>query len=154
VLSNATLDRLAHVRPQSSTELEEVSGIGPATMEQHGYDLLELIGQCLADQVSDDHEEGVDRGGEAEAQAAARAAATPASPEPVASEASANSDGASPETTDALPETEVYWTWRLFCDGYTLEEVCQIRRLNRTQVGQHVRAAQHRGRSVSPTWLA
>ncbi|MDA8745731.1 RecQ family ATP-dependent DNA helicase [Rubripirellula amarantea] len=43
ILTNATLERLSEVRPMSTSELEVISGIGPATMEQFGYDIVELI---------------------------------------------------------------------------------------------------------------
>jgi ATP-dependent DNA helicase RecQ len=49
VLSNATIARLAAERPDSTDRLEQVSGIGPSTMEQFGYDLVELIRQVIAD---------------------------------------------------------------------------------------------------------
>ncbi len=49
VLSNATIARLAAERPDSTDRLEQVSGIGPSTMEQFGYDLVELIRQVVAD---------------------------------------------------------------------------------------------------------
>ena len=49
VLSNATIARLAAERPDSTDRLEQISGIGPSTMEQFGYDLVELIRQVIAD---------------------------------------------------------------------------------------------------------
>ncbi|QDT08530.1 RecQ family ATP-dependent DNA helicase [Planctomycetes bacterium K23_9] len=43
VLGNATLDRVVEMLPQSSGELEAISGVGPATMEQFGHDILEMV---------------------------------------------------------------------------------------------------------------
>ncbi|TWU26687.1 ATP-dependent DNA helicase RecQ [Novipirellula galeiformis] len=43
ILSNATIDRIIDAVPQTSSELEKISGIGPETMEQFGYDIVELI---------------------------------------------------------------------------------------------------------------
>lgn len=54
VLSNATIARLAAERPDSTDRLEQISGIGPSTMEQFGYDLVELIRQVIADHDGQD----------------------------------------------------------------------------------------------------
>jgi ATP-dependent DNA helicase RecQ len=43
VLHNKTLKALAATRPGSPAELEHISGIGPAKLERHGEELLELI---------------------------------------------------------------------------------------------------------------
>ncbi|WP_372899199.1 hypothetical protein, partial [Stieleria sp.] len=53
---------------------------------------------------------------------------------------------------ESIGERDAYWTWRLFSDGFTMEEVCQIRKLNRRQIACHLQAAAARGRSVSPSW--
>ncbi len=49
VLSNATVDRIAELVPNTTSELESVSGVGPATIEQFGYDILELIRSITSD---------------------------------------------------------------------------------------------------------
>ncbi len=43
VLTNATIDRIAETQPASSDQLEAISGVGPATIEQFGYDILRII---------------------------------------------------------------------------------------------------------------
>ncbi|QDV44612.1 ATP-dependent DNA helicase RecQ [Stieleria neptunia] len=160
VLTNSTIDRLADIRPQSSSELEVVSGIGPATMEQHGYDILEIIRGCL----SETEDQGT-------ATAGSDVAVPPGGPldlgtaEPTAEESPAlresdsdNNHPAQPApdppdgTDESVGERDAYWTWRLFSDGFTMEEVCQIRKLNRRQIACHLQAAAARGRSVSPSW--
>ena len=49
MLSNATVDRIAELVPNTTSELESVSGVGPATIEQFGYDILELIRSITSD---------------------------------------------------------------------------------------------------------
>lgn len=139
VLSNSTIDRLAEVRPRTSTELEEVSGIGAATMEQHGYDILEMIAGCLAET---DPKSGDQSSPEMDL---LRVDATAA--EPTARPVNLGKDDQR-DTGDR----DIYWTWRLFSDGFTMEEVCQIRRLDRSQVAAHLTAAEQTGRTVSPSW--
>ncbi len=43
VLTNATIQRIAEQRPQNSTELEAIQGIGPATIETFGHDIVQLV---------------------------------------------------------------------------------------------------------------
>ena len=52
ILTNATIERLAQAKPTTTDELEVVSGIGPATIEQFGYDLVELIRGALENSSS------------------------------------------------------------------------------------------------------
>ena len=47
VLTNATIDRIAESCPLTTEQLELVSGIGPATIEQFGYDIVELIKETI-----------------------------------------------------------------------------------------------------------
>ena len=43
VLSNAVIERLAQVLPTTTTQLEQIDGIRPETLEQFGYDIVEKI---------------------------------------------------------------------------------------------------------------
>ncbi|MCS7467451.1 RecQ family ATP-dependent DNA helicase [Stieleria sp. ICT_E10.1] len=161
VLTNSTIDRLAEMRPQSSSELEVVSGIGPATMEQHGYDILEIIRGCMTE--TDDQQTataGSDipgpPGGEPIMDLAETAIEEPPA---LPGTESGVGDSADPQAPDPqapmdepIGERDAYWTWRLFSDGFTMEEVCQIRKLNRRQIACHLQVAAARGRSVSPSW--
>ena len=94
ILSNATLERLSQIRPQSSTELESIAGIGPSTMEQHGYDILEIIREssCSDDASEENHEARGNNG----------------DPSAGSSPLEASND----ETAES--DRESYWTWRLF----------------------------------------
>ena len=56
VLTNATIDRIAETCPLSSESLESISGVGPATIEQFGYDLVELIRRSVANQGAEKDE--------------------------------------------------------------------------------------------------
>lgn len=185
ILTNSTLDRLSEIRPESSSELEVISGIGPATMEQHGYDILELIRGCLSDEpektTPGETAPVTQPPAEETPQSLPLGAAESASVESVASKPSdedrsggdgdpgspphpseqirADSGHRDPISQSGLTDSETdvgerdaYWTWRLFSDGFTMEEVCQIRRADRRQIASHLQAAAARGRSVSPGW--
>lgn len=148
VLTNSTIDRLAEARPESSSQLEVVSGIGPATMEQHGYDILEIIRQCTSD--LDDADERPDEiGSEFDDPPDDR---LDHSADETGSATCCEGAGSGPESHPAVGEQDAYWTWRLFNDGFTMEEVCQIRNLDRGKIDSHLKAAASRGRSVSPSW--
>ena len=49
VLTNATIDRITESCPTSTDALESISGVGPATIEQFGHDIVELIRSGLKD---------------------------------------------------------------------------------------------------------
>jgi ATP-dependent DNA helicase RecQ len=161
VLTNSTIDRLSQTRPQSSSELEVVSGIGPATMEQHGYDILEVIRSCLSESA-----EGVEPGlpisdSPLDPQSSQKTIAAEPASESASESNQSDRFRADPshfdmksedEEAESVGERDAYWTWRLFSDGFTMEEVCQIRGLNRRQIASHLQAAAAKGRSVSPSW--
>ena len=52
VLTNATIDRIAEARPTSREELESLSGVGPATMDQFGDDIVALVTSHTATAVA------------------------------------------------------------------------------------------------------
>lgn len=178
VLTNSTIDRLSEVRPETSSDLEVVAGIGPATMEQHGYDILEVIRGCTADiepPGSDFPEtDRPDCSDAANAKTPAEIEPSPDRSGDVWGDDSPGGDGSQSDVAkssdgterlradrghadplcneESVSDREAYWTWRLFSDGFTMEEVCQIRKLDRRQIASHLHAAASMGRSVSPTW--
>lgn len=50
ILSNATIERIASSAPQSTDELEQIPGVDAETMEQFGYDLVELVLLVISEQ--------------------------------------------------------------------------------------------------------
>ncbi|MCD0459781.1 RecQ family ATP-dependent DNA helicase [Roseiconus lacunae] len=142
VLSNATIQRLSEIRPSNSSELETISGIGPSTMEQHGYDILEVIRTSESTEECVDEFDPPSEGGHGDA--------VPSDGE---SDESFQIRSDSTDAAVATDEQEAYWTWRLFSEGFVFDEVCQIRRLDRGQIRAHLRNAEGAGRHVPPNWL-
>jgi ATP-dependent DNA helicase RecQ len=50
----------------------------------------------------------------------------------------------------ALPD--YYWTWRMFVEGFSMDETAAIRRLTIVQVQQHLQRAAGSGLVVNPNW--
>ncbi len=125
VLTNATIERLVAVRPRSIDELELVHGIGPATIEQFGYDLVGLVGAATSDEAS----------------------AQPADALPRPSEKVV--DAAVPSTAQG----DAYWTWRLLQEGFSWSQVAEIRRIDAAQMMGHLRAASRDGHPIDQRWL-
>ena len=68
VLSNAVIDRLATERPRTTEQLAVVNGVGDATIESYGYDIVEIITTVLTDEgVNGDINEGESPGYPADA---------------------------------------------------------------------------------------
>lgn len=155
VLTNATIDRLVEAPPQTVSELEAMPGVGPSTVEAFGHDLLELIAETCGLTEPDTAARG-----------AARPVVTGPSGETLASdplEACRPGDDAA-AAPDSPPSAaggivggngamnDACWTWRLFRDGYTADQVCQIRRSDRRGVDEDLLAAALAGRPVEPRW--
>jgi ATP-dependent DNA helicase RecQ len=110
VLTNATIDRIGQQCPQTIAELESISGIGPATIDQYGRDILELIEQSTRPSV--------------------------------------------PAADDNLVDPiHAYWTWRLFRDGYTADQISVIRRCDISSLSAELVAAESAGHPVDPDWI-
>jgi len=130
VLTNATIDRIAEMKPSSPAELEAVSGVGPATLQQYGADIIELIGKSTADRSPDDCE--------------IQSAST---------QADAGSNPAPPPQED-FESSDAYWTWRLFRDGYSAAEVAAVRRSSPLSLQSELQQAMTAGFAVEANWLA
>ena len=171
VFSNATLEKIAAIKPQNSTELEAIDGVGDATVEQYGTAIIELIATSGSD---DPGPMEVESAPDAPPAAPDRLPAEEESPEPVAAvsppEPPLAETPTAPETSTA-PETPVpepkatakpaspevpdeYWTWKLLNDGYSADECCQIRRLARREVIQHLLVAARHEHQVQLRWVA
>jgi ATP-dependent DNA helicase RecQ len=59
-------------------------------------------------------------------------------------------DSGEPSDPQQLPD--YYWTWRMFVEGFSLEETAAIRRLTIAQVNQHLQRAASSGLVVNPNW--
>jgi ATP-dependent DNA helicase RecQ len=151
VLTNATIDRLAEIIPTTTEQLEAIPGIGPATMEQFGYDILELI--CESNPT----------GG------TKTTAAVPA-PAPAPDAQIIRADHSDPPQLTHLAEDpeanlsdggddveedldDAYWTWRLFRDGYTADQVSAIRRCPISSLVDDLAWALATGHEIETTWI-
>ncbi len=134
VLSNATIDRIAQICPRDSEQLEAISGVGPATIEQFGYDILAIVGHTDA-AVEED------------------SANLPAAGDEVPIE----------NRGDCVPDRDVgrsadaqsaYWTWRLFRDGYSPSQIALIRRCETNELIDDLVVAIQAGHPVDPSWVS
>ncbi len=138
VLTNATIERVAEMMPTDSEQLEAVSGIGSATMEQYGYDILQLVNSV------------------------AEAAGEPAEDPPPVADREPRVEEAGEEYSNLrvdpanLSDPDLtksfHWTWRLFCDGYSAKQIAQIRRCDPQVLMQELQAAGEAGYEVRPDW--
>ncbi len=179
VLSNATMERIAIELPADTEQLGAVKGIGPATVEQFGYDIVEMVASAGSLPLDPDP---------LDAPAAASAAATASAGDPQSVDSdhptlpSGSGDAATPgvqaspakqpasaESSAAVvapvavpagrkssenAADDFYWTWRLFSDGYSIEEVLQIRRSDTPGIIGDLLAAADAGHPVRLGWVA
>ena len=135
ILTNATIERLAAAAPTTLESFQAVSGIGSATVDQFGEDLVELIQRFLL------HQEVPDEGA------------------PVPEESSASlerPESGQPENRAASPSDaeDAYWTWRLFRDGYSPAQIAAIRKRKEADLVDDLVAASLAGHLVRVDWLA
>ncbi len=174
VLTNATLERIAELAPRSVTELEAISGVGPATIEEYGFDLIELVVHSAGEHSAPDQtppdqspqsnqpSPAVSTGSEPperENQVASEPAPKQASEraaERAAAEPVASAESGEPNSQIAPAATErdsSYWTWRLLHDGYSIEQVEQIRRIDRVGLLSDLIAQVRGGQALDQNWL-
>ena len=159
VLTNATIDRITESCPTSTDALESISGVGPATIEQFGHDIVELIRSGLEDHPTPQSGTGSETSGSDDSpaeQTPAFAATNNSSPESPNSPVKLSSEDASelPVANNKSEETPGYWTWRLFRDGYSESEVLAILCCEPTELVDQLVLAARGGLSVDPTWVA
>ena len=167
VLTNAVIERLSEQMPQSTEALGLVNGIGSATVEQFGYDVVELIQQAISESESAPSDDAPPEFPDPDSdnltpQAEPRMETREPRSRPEFTEC--EGPGLS-STTVGVPEpprsspgnsprSEAYWTWRLFDDGYSAEEICQIRDRDRIALAEDLRLAVAEGLSVRQSWLS
>ena len=159
VLTNATIDRITESCPTSTDALESISGVGPATIEQFGHDIVELIRSGLEDHPTPQSGTGSETSASDDSpaeQTPAFAATNNSSPESPNSHVKLSSEDASelPVANNKSEETPGYWTWRLFRDGYSESEVLAILCCEPTELVDQLVLAARGGLSVDPTWVA
>jgi ATP-dependent DNA helicase RecQ len=232
VLGNATIDRVVEMLPLSSGELEAISGIGPATMEQFGHDILEMVREVSSkedptgvaepepDAQTETRREPIEplaeepisekpaKQGEEASTDQMIDESTEEPKEPPNKPSSGSSDGPSSGSSDGPSQTQrtteqitiadeplpaataaveeislrndspgpkvpaphnrserkpsiatpaenvsdCYWTWKLFDDGYTAEQVMQIRCRSVGAIIQDLAEAKAAGYEVKPQW--
>ena len=171
VLTNATIDRIAEARPTSREELESLSGVGPATMDQFGDDIVALVTSILSDpthpvqSIDTDVAKSENSGVAPEPARHGESAAIPASAaiainnsDRKTSTFEANSDSqAAPELPTGdnarVEEAAGYWTWRLFNDGYSESEVMAIKHCDSVELVSQLLLAIESGLVVDPAWI-
>jgi ATP-dependent DNA helicase RecQ len=123
IFSNATLEELARSRPRSLVALQRVPGMGKVRCERYGDALLAIL-------------------------------AGPSEVEPpadVPAERAAVESSGSDAETDRRPA--FYWTWRVMCAEFSLDECAAIRGVDRPTVLRHLRQAQAEGYAVRSEWF-
>jgi len=159
ILSNASLQQLAAVQPDSHAKLLDIKGIGPAKVSKYGDALLTMI-----------------RGDAAPAQTASEPMPTETQAEPEPSPEDSAEQAAVEDFTSQLPLVEQqptaespptdppgvdidpglrpshYWTWRLLSTGFSPEECAAIRGLQRELVVDHAIRAVDCGWPMRPEW--
>jgi len=156
VLTNATIERLATEKPESTDHLEMIHGIGPSTVEQFGYDLIRLINDFDSD-ITDTQLPPQDFS--QPPPVVSRASITePPAPPPITARPTqltvpeVDAD-VSPVPSTQPPADDAYWTWRMLRDGYSWDDVMLIRRKTGDAVVDDLIAALRKGREVQATWI-
>jgi ATP-dependent DNA helicase RecQ len=176
VLTNATLERVATVKPVDLAQLLEIKGIGQVTASTYGTELLAMIARHRGgqEQVSSKapqtrHDPPAGAEGVHELDTTYQALA-PDDPAPIPSPTQHDSvpvDAAIghashgprslPGEAHAMEKAEVkpsfYWSWRLLWDGFTADECRQIRGLDDQQLVSHLLQAMDQQFPVSVGWM-
>jgi len=156
ILTNAAMDAVSRERPSTLEQLEQIKGIGPATVANYGADILEVIHAVAGEPPTND----IEADEEIEEEVAEVEEEEPSPQENVSSASPTEPAAAvdppalpSGEATDKLSAPEHYWTWRLLSGGITLSECCSIRRLSEHAVCEHLVLASRSGLRVDPRWV-
>jgi ATP-dependent DNA helicase RecQ len=155
LLTNASLELVARLKPKNKTELEDVKGIGPVTVRRYGKQILSIVAA---------HPSTTRRERSEAAPAPPRPATPPQSP--AAPPSPSQEEPPHPPSLPPSAESEVgetfrqgdvkpdfYWTWRLLHEGYAANECEAIRRVSRSQILDHVAQAAETELPVRLEWL-
>jgi ATP-dependent DNA helicase RecQ len=174
VLTNVSIDKIAEATPRTVAQLKVIPGIGEATITQFGQDILELVASGLGETI--EKRTPVPPPSRptvaAEPRQASESAPTTQSRQPSetvienplgadlkpshqATVSSIDSTAKQTMTSGEIPRdraTDAYWTWRLFRDGYTADQIAQIRRCERAALATDLKIAENLGHEVRPEW--
>ena len=171
VLTNATIDRIAESCPTSREDLELISGVGPATMEQFGDDIIAVIRSILSDstpavqkietaatesEIPDLVKNTTNQGKSGSNSASPNSAINNSEPENSMFRPHPDSAAASELPTrdnESVEDVAGYWTWRLFNDGYSESEVKAIRHCNDAELVSQLLLAIESGLIVDLGWI-
>lgn len=138
VLTNATIERLATDKPRSTDELEMIHGIGPATVEQFGYDLVRLV---------NDHEDATNESPRSRPEQSSLA-----KPESQLAAIATETGPTDRDAESSQRKQDAYWTWRMLRDGYPWDNVMLIRRKTSDGVLNDLIIAASDGHQIDPDW--
>ncbi|MCC9642386.1 RecQ family ATP-dependent DNA helicase [Rhodopirellula sp. JC740] len=149
ILSESTIKRLVQSKPANVTQLESVSGVSNEFIEAYGSDLLELIANTLSE-----HESSLPPTTSTPTPQPTEIPATPtkSSPTQKPAQPSVFPDEAETVAVDPSAWRHEYWTWRLCRDGYTLQQVAEIRGEPTDVLVDHLIAAAKAGQTIDPNW--
>jgi hypothetical protein len=186
VLTNATLERIAEYKPTSTDQLEQISGVGPATIEEYGFDLIELVVHNVssasdplgsASQETETTESAIPKtpttqsaaatepretsedlvaaaSNHAEITANSQSASTPSTePDVKATQTTPRKSGDSAGQNRPSDAPAAYWTWRLVGDGYQIDQIAKIRRMEPRQVIADLIDQAGEGRKITAEWI-
>lgn len=165
ILTGSTVDRLAEIRPANATQLESVEGVTTEFVETYGSDLLDLIAQVMSEHESTDSPPtqsppSNDLPPEPIPDPVVEVADTPVISQtrvPPANVPAIPEELPAPEPPESEAKKVVtaqpgYWTWKLCRDGYTLEQISEIRGVAIDGLIAHLVAAARAGHRVDPAW--
>ncbi len=167
VLTNVSIDRIAEATPRTIAQITAIPGISEATITQFGRDILELVARGLGEPIEflepaqprdSTHEREPTKTVQAR-QLSEIAIENPLGTDFVNQPPQTVVSSTSPANQD-VPRVEVprdratdaYWTWRLFRDGYTADQISQIRRCERAALATDLKIAENLGHEVRPEW--
>lgn len=145
VLTNATLERIAQKRPRTASELESIAGVGSATVEEYGFDIIELVVHCEAELDVDGARTEIEKPSYANGAAANGTDDSEFSGNELTARDAAACESSVRESS--------YWTWRLADDGYSLADMKAIRRVEVQALLGDLLVELGKGKLLSASWL-
>ncbi|HUT10614.1 MAG TPA: RecQ family ATP-dependent DNA helicase [Thermoguttaceae bacterium] len=159
VLTNATLEELAQLRPDSPEALLSVKGIGPAKLVQYGEALLALVGGRLAETPSEEPPVSADASGRSSGSSEGEFEGELGSEFENGVENGVENEvarGQAPRLAsfggDGGVRPSHYWTWRLLSAGFSPAECAAIRSLEPEVILDHALRAIDSGWPFEARW--